>query len=147
MATAYAIPNIVGYPFNILPDLSNQKIRERLSPSAIRGFVRIMEKWGVKETNARKLLGGPSSGTYYGWKAHPQGRKLDQDTLTRISLVVGIFKALHILYSEKLADAWITLPNRDPMFRGETPLAYMVERGQPGMIHVRQLLDAWRGGQ
>jgi hypothetical protein len=106
-----------------------------------------MEHWGVKEVNARKLLGGPSAGTYYGWKAHPHGKKLDQDTLTRISLVVGIYKALHILYSDKLADAWVTLPNRDPMFRGETPLTYMVEQGQPGMIHVRQLLDAWRGGQ
>ena len=96
MATAYAIPNIAGYPFNILPDLSNAKVRERLSPSAIRGFVRIMERWGVKELSARKLLGGPSAGTYYGWKAHPHGKKLDQDTLMRISLVVGIYKALHI---------------------------------------------------
>ncbi|HET9101116.1 MAG TPA: MbcA/ParS/Xre antitoxin family protein [Acidobacteriaceae bacterium] len=147
MATAYAIPNIAGYPFNILPDLSNPIVRARLSPSAIRGFARIMEHWGVKEVGARKLLGGPSAGTYYGWKAHPQAKKLDQDTLTRISLVIGIYKALHILYSDKLADAWVTLPNRDPMFRGETPLAYMVEQGQPGMIHVRQLLDAWRGGQ
>ena len=32
MATAYAIPNIAGYPFNILPDLSSAKVRERLSP-------------------------------------------------------------------------------------------------------------------
>ena len=46
---------------------------------------------------------------YYGWKAHPQGKKLGQDTLTRISLLIGIFKALHILYSEKLADAWVTV--------------------------------------
>jgi len=147
MATAYAIPNIAGYPFNVLPDLSNAKVRERLSPSAIRGFARIMDRWGVKEASARQLLGGPSAGTYYGWKAHPLGKKLDQDTLTRVSLMIGIYKALHILYSDKLADAWVTLPNRDPMFRGETPLSYMVEQGQPGMIHVRQLLDAWRGGQ
>lgn len=30
--------------FNVLPDLSNAKTRERLSPSAIRGFARIMKK-------------------------------------------------------------------------------------------------------
>ena len=147
MAAALVIPNIAGYFSTVVPNLSDARVRERLSPSAIKGFVRIMDKWGIKETQARKLLGDPSSGTYYGWKAHPQGKKLDQDTLTRISLVIGIFKALHILYSEKLADAWVTLPNRDPMFRGATPLTYMMERGQPGMMHVRQLLDAWRGGQ
>ena len=74
-------------------------------------------------------------------------RTLDQDALTRISLLVGIFKALNILYSPALADAWISLPNRNAMFRGESPLAYMIQRGQPGMVHVRQLLDARRGGQ
>jgi hypothetical protein len=37
----------------------------------------------------------------------------------RISLLVGIFKALNILYSRKLADAWISLPNTSPMFKGE----------------------------
>jgi hypothetical protein len=33
------------------------------------------------------------------------------------------------------------------MFKGMTPLGYMIQRGQPGMLHVRQLLDARRGGQ
>ena len=67
--------------------------------------------------------------------------------VTRISLLIGIFKALNILYSPKLADAWITLPNRNPMFQGASPLVYMLQRGQPGMVAVRQLLDARRGGQ
>jgi hypothetical protein len=147
MATALVSRNVAGYSFEISPNLSDAKVRARLSPSAIKGFVRIMEKWKIKENPARELLNNPSAGTYYGWKAHPQGKKLDQDTLTRISLIIGIFKALNILYSEKLADAWVTLPNQDPMFQGATPLAYMIERGQPGMIRVRQLLDAWRGGQ
>jgi Protein of unknown function (DUF2384) len=146
VATALITRDVAGYPFEASPNLSDPKVRARLSPSAIKGFIRIIEKWKVKEAQARELLNNPSSGTFYGWKANPQGKKLDQDTLTRISLIVGIFKALNILYSEKLADAWVTLPNRDPMFRGATPLAYMIERGQPGMMHVRQLLDAWRGG-
>jgi Protein of unknown function (DUF2384) len=147
LATALLTRSVAGYSFDSSANLSDAKVRARLSPTAIKAFVRIMEKWKVKETQARELLNNPSSGTYYGWKAHPAGKRLDQDTLTRISLLLGIFKALRILYSEKLADAWVTLPNRDPMFGGITPLAYMIERGQPGMVHVRQLLDAWRGGQ
>lgn len=108
-----------------------------------------MDRWGIKDPDARHLLGGISSGSYYTLKRQTKpgsGRTLDQDTLTRISLLLGIFKALNILYSEKLADAWITLPNRNPMFRGQSPLAYMIERGQPGMLHLRQMLDARRGG-
>ena len=147
MATALILPQIAGYPFDISPNLSDPATRARLSRSAVKGFLRIMEKWGIKDPDARQLLGGMSSGSYYALKKAVAPRALDQDTLTRISLLIGIFKALNILYSKSLADAWITLPNRNPMFRGSSPVAYMIERGQPGMVAVRQLLDARRGGQ
>ena len=64
----------------------------------------------------------------------------------RVSLLVGIFKALNTLYTRKLADAWVSPPNTNPIFAGETPLAYMVKGGQPAMMRVRQLLDARRVG-
>jgi hypothetical protein len=145
LSAALVLPSVAGYPFDVSPDLSKAATRQRLSPAAIKGFLRIMDKWGVKDPDARQLLGGISSGSYYSWKKQPK-RVLDQDTLIRISLLLGIFKALNILYGEALADAWITLPNSNPMFRGQSPLAYMIERGQPGMLHLRQLLDARRGG-
>lgn len=147
MAAALVIPQIAGYAFDVSPDLSHLQTRERLSPAAIKGFLRIMEKWEIKDSDARQLLGGLSSGSYYGFKKEPKHRTLDQDVLTRISLLLGIFKALNILYSKSLADAWMKLPNSNSMFRGMTPLAYIIQRGQPGMLHVRQLLDARRGGQ
>jgi hypothetical protein len=147
VAAALVLPNVVGYVMEASADLSIRSMRERLSPAAIKGFLRVMEKWGVKDPDARQLLGGISSGSYYGLKKEPKHRTLDQDMLTRISLLLGIFKALNILYSPALADAWINLPNRNAMFRGVSPLASMIQRGQPGMVHVRQLLDARRGGQ
>jgi hypothetical protein len=146
LAAALVLPSIAGYAFDVSPDLSNCAVRKRLSRAAVKGFLRIVERWGIKDPEARQLLGGISTGSYYNWKKQPE-RLLDQDALIRISLLVGIFKALNILYSEQLADAWVTLPNKNPMFRGATPLAYMIQRGQPGMVHVRQLLDARRGGQ
>lgn len=147
MAAALVLPNVAGYVLDASPNLSDARTRERLSPAAIKGFLRIMEKWSIKDPDARQLLGGLSSGSYYGLKKEPKRRTLDQDMLTRISLLVGIFKALNILYSPALADAWITLANRNSVFRGMSPLEYMIQRGQPGMLHVRQLLDARRGGQ
>ena len=148
MASAtLALPIIPGYIPEAAADLSDPATRRRLSLAAVRGFLGIMEKWNLRDPDARQLLGGMSTGSFYALKKEPKGRALDQDTLTRISLLVGIFKALNILYSAKLADAWMTLPNTNPMFRGLSPLAYIVQRGQPGMVHVRQLLDARRGGQ
>lgn len=146
MAAALVLPHVAGYAFDVSPDLSDPTVRARLSPSATKGFLRIMEKWEIKDPEARQFLGGISSGSYYALKKEPALRTLDQDTLTRVSLLVGIFKALNILYSKSLADAWIRLPNRNPMFRGASPLAYMLQRGQPGMVSVRQLLDGRRGG-
>ncbi len=146
MAAALVLPSIAGYTFDTSPDLSDPKTRARLSQAAIKAFLRMMSHWAIKDADARHLLGGISSGSYYGWKKEPK-RILDQDELTRISLLLGIFKALNILYSEALADAWITLPNRNSMFRGVSPLTYMIQQGQPGMVRVRQLLDARRGGQ
>src|ERR1700757_1164566 len=85
-----------GYPFDKAADLTDTAERERLSPTAIRAFLRICEKWGLTEIQQRALLGGIASSTFHAWKAAPGAQKLSQDTLIRISLVIGIYKALHI---------------------------------------------------
>jgi uncharacterized protein (DUF2384 family) len=128
-----------------LVDLSEKSERERLSPSAIKAFLNVMQKWRVRDDDARVLLGGISNGQFYEMKRKPE-RTLDADTLTRVSYLVGIFKGLNILYSEKLADAWMSRPNSNRIFGGQTPLAYMMRGGLPAMQTVRRLLDARRGG-
>ncbi len=125
-------------------DLSNREIQEKLSPVAARAFFSLASHWKLRDEDARALLGGMSNGSFYQLKRAP--RTLDQDKLTRISLLVGIFKALNILYSAKLADAWVQLPNTNPLFGGDSPLARMLKGGVPAMLYVRQLLDARRGG-
>jgi Protein of unknown function (DUF2384) len=147
MTATATVPQIAGYRFNVSANLADQPTRKRLSPTGIKAFLRIMDSWGIKDQDARDLLGGVSSGSFYALKKEPVRRVLDQDTLTRISLLIGMFKALNILYSQKLADAWMTLPNSNPMFRGSTPMAYILRLGLPGMVEVRQLLDARRGSQ
>lgn len=126
-------------------DLSSKAERERLSSSAIRAFMNIMTKWDVRDEDARALLGGVSNGPFYEMKKKPD-RTLDTDALTRASYLVGIFKALNILYSEKLADAWVQRPNSNRIFGGQRPLTFMVKGGLPAMQIVRRLLDARRGG-
>ena len=83
-------------------DLSDRSTRERLSGPALRAFFNVMARWQVKDDDARQLLGGVTNGPYYEMKRSPD-RLLDVDRLTRVSLVVGIFKALGVLHSESLA--------------------------------------------
>src|SRR5919197_4404941 len=128
-----------------LVDLSSRGERERLSRSALKGFFNIMARWEVRDEDARALLGGVSNGPFYEMKRRPE-RTLDTDRLMRISYLLGIYKALHILHADALADEWVQLPNRNPIFGGETPLAYMLRGGLPAMQTVRRLLDARRAG-
>lgn len=143
-----AAPNLV-YPVTRydppLVDLADAAERERLSPAAARAFFKIVARWQVRDEDARTLLGGISNGRYYEWKKEAP-RTLGVDTLLRISYLLGIFEALHVLHSESLADEWVRLPNTNRIFGGQTPLGYMLGGGVPAMQTVRRLLDARRGG-
>jgi uncharacterized protein (DUF2384 family) len=136
----------IGYVWDVPTDLSDKRVQKRLSPSALKAFFNIVAKWKLKDEDARQLLGGVSSGAYYKLKAGGK-RELDQDELTRVSLLIGMYKALNIIFEQKLASVWMQLPNQHPLFAGASPLAYMIQFGQPGMQRVRQLLDARRGGR
>jgi uncharacterized protein (DUF2384 family) len=127
-----------------IPDLSTRDTRERLSPAALRGFFSIMDRWRVRDDDARQLLGGISNGTFYEMK-RDTSRVCSADELTRVSYLIGIFKALNVLNGETLADAWMQLPNTNRLFGGGTPLDYVVRGGIPAMDQVRRLLDARRG--
>ena len=59
-----------------------------------------MARWKLRDEDARALLGGVSNGPFYEMKRNPD-RTLDTDRLTRISYLIGIFKALGMLHSER----------------------------------------------
>jgi hypothetical protein len=127
------------------PDLTARGERERLSAPALKAFFNMMARWKVRDEDARALLGGVSNGPFYEMKRRP-ARVVDTDRLTRISYLIGIFKALSILHSRPLADQWVHLANANPIFDGQTPLAYMIRGGLPAMQTVRRLVDARRAG-
>jgi Antitoxin Xre/MbcA/ParS C-terminal toxin-binding domain/Antitoxin Xre-like helix-turn-helix domain len=140
-------PVVAGYRFDKAADLGDAAERERLSSAAIRGFLNIAKRWELSEMESRALLGGIASSTLHAWRSRPRRTKLSQDTLTRISLMLGIYKALHIYFGAPWSDRWVNLQNRGPLFAGQTPLEFMIQHGQPGMVAVRRMLDSWRGGQ
>jgi hypothetical protein len=146
-------PGTLAYPETrysaaVLPDLSRLEERRRLSAAALKALFNIVNHWKIRDEDARELLGGISNGAYYQLKKNPRipGKSLDQDKLMRISYLIGIFKSLNILYSQRLADQWMQLPNSNPIFAGRTPLDYILRGGGPAMDMLRRLLDARRGG-
>jgi Antitoxin Xre-like helix-turn-helix domain/Antitoxin Xre/MbcA/ParS C-terminal toxin-binding domain len=118
--------------------------RRRLSGPALRTFLRIARAWDLTVAEQRGLLGWPASSTFHKYQSGDHGT-LSFDQLTRLSLVLGIYKALHILYPDPaLADRWVKLPNGHPLFGGRPALALMTA-GIDGLYAVRRLLDGRRG--
>jgi uncharacterized protein (DUF2384 family) len=144
MATlpAFAQP---GYQFEATPDLSRLETRERLSQSAVDGLFAIADKWRLSQEKIGELLGGIPRSTLY--KLRTAAGTRSQDELTRISYLVGIYKALHILLPEEWANKWMTQPNDNILFAGQAPIDFVVRNGIPGLQQVRGLLDAARGGR
>jgi hypothetical protein len=139
-------PAVAGFSWDTAVDLSTKENRVRLTPAAVKGLLRIATHWKLRDDDSRVLLGGISSGSFYTLK-NRGAKTLDEDQLTRVSLLIGIYKSLNILYGRKLANAWIALPNTNPMFGGDSPLNYVKKGGIPALMRVRQLLDARRGGR
>src|SRR4051794_5508855 len=98
-----------GYQFEATPDLSKLETRERLSQPALDGLFAIAEKWRLPIEKVGELLGGVPRSTLY--KMKTAAGTLLQDQLTRISYLVGIYKALHILLPADFADRWMSQPN------------------------------------
>jgi len=117
-----------------------------MSGPALRTFFQLAEAWRLSGEEQRALLGWPPESTFYKYKAGQAGT-LSYDTLIRISLLLGIYKDLQILYPEPaLADGWIRLPNNNPLFGGRAALEFLRDSGIDGLYQLRRLLDARRGG-
>jgi hypothetical protein len=126
-------------------DRQEPAVRRKLSAPALRGFFNIARAWELSVNEERALLGWPPASTFHKYKSG-DGGVLSFDTLTRISLVLGIYKALHILYPEPgFADRWMRMPNSHATFAGVTPLALVADAGIDGLFQIRRLLDGRRG--
>jgi hypothetical protein len=131
-------PNDVQY-------FSRGEDRARLSGVALKAFRRIVEQWQLSNGEAAALL-GISDSTWDRIKRGSWDQPLSQDQLTRASATIGVYKGLHLLFADAMADRWPKLPNRGPMFQKLSPVDAMIEGGIPVMLETRRYVDAVRGG-
>jgi hypothetical protein len=118
--------------------------QDRRDEVAMAAFFRLAGLWSLTMEEARVLLGRPSRARLYNWKAG-RVRGLPHDTVQRISYLLGIHKALQILYSDPtLADTWIRRANT--AFGGQSALERMLAGDVVDLAAVRAHVDAARGG-
>lgn len=113
---------------------------------ALDAFFRLVDFWGLDTRQAMTLLGVPSRSTFMSWKAKAPG-KLPPDTMERISYLLGMHKALRILFSrdEQSVRDWIKAPNSNPLFGNKSALDRMLSGRVADLYEVRRFLDAQRG--
>jgi hypothetical protein len=127
------------------PVLTSAPPARDLAGPALRAFFNIARRWKLSTEQERRLLGNPARSTYFRWKRDQAG-PLPHDALERISYLLGIYKALHILFPDDAqADGWVHRDNAAPLFGGGSALARMLGGQVADLFVVRQYLDAQRG--
>ncbi len=123
-------------------DLHSRASRERLA----RMVVQLLERWQLSAVDQATLL-GLSANSRSTVARYRRGEPLadSPDLLARAGHLLGIHKALRILFPHDLdlAYRWVSAPNR--RFGGEAPLALMRRHGYEGILAVRRYLDFERG--
>ena len=127
------------------PTIAKPPVSAGTVAAGLRAFFRIMDLWDVDNRQAMVLLGHPARSTFFNWKKGRVGG-VPYDTIRRISYLLGIYKALQILYSQpRMADAWINKPNE--AFGGRSALDRMTGGDVTDVAVVREYLDAVLSGQ
>ena len=126
----------------LIANLAEIATRKRLTPAALKAFVRLVDIWQLTAPEARAIAGISAQRTWLRIKNGDWLGTLNQDQLTRLSAIFGIYKGLHILYSDTLADEWIQRANSGKLFRGQRPIDMMIRGGIPAMIDTRRHIDA-----
>jgi len=125
--------------------LDNDEDRARMAGPGLRTFFGIASEWGLPVQHQCILLGDIARSTLHKWRNEGTGT-LTRDQLERISLVLGIYKAMKLLFADpEVGKAWFFAPNRDWTFGNKSPLARMLSGSIDDLYAVRRYLDSWRG--
>lgn len=124
-------------------DFRPEPITQDEGAAMFRAVVNLFGKWKITDEQAATLLDMPVR-SYARWKAEGPGR-ISRDGRARLSNLMGIHKALRIIFSEAARGyAWIKAENE--AFDGASALEVMLGGELTDLMRVRRYLDAERGG-
>lgn len=103
----------------------------------------IFSLWRLTGLHQMTLLGLSNEKTLYNWKNQPEKAKLTRDCLERASYILGIYRALQILFpDEAQSEQWIHVVNDNPLFDGSAPVDKMLGGLVVDLAVVREHLDS-----
>lgn len=139
------LPALIDQPvLTGLRDLTPQDAR-RLGAAGMRTVVAIADEWQLPVATRCILLGGIGPSTYHKWRQGDVGTP-SRDQLERLSLILGIYKALRLLFSDDATGVrWLKAANADPDFGGQSPIDRLGRGSIEDLYAVRRYLDGWRG--
>lgn len=109
-------------------------------------LMQLFEHWQLSNAQSLELL-GLSADNRAALSNYRKGKPLanDRDKLERAGNLLGIHKALRLLFphNRELAYAWMTTPNK--AFGDQTPTDFIRDKGLLGYYVVRAYLDRQRG--
>lgn len=108
----------------------------------LRAVIRLFGHWQINDDQAGILLGGISTRTYARWKQSAPS-VIGVDLAFRLSNILGIHKALRILFREpQRGYNWIHRHNQ--AFQEQSALDVMLQGQVTDLMRVRHYLDAQR---
>ena len=120
-----------------------EPVTQEEAAAMFRAAIGLFGKWDLTDEQAATLLDMPVR-TYRRWKADGPGRA-SRDGRARLSNLMGIHKALRIIFSEpQRGYAWVKACNT--AFAGSSALEVMLGGELTDLMRVRRYLDATRGG-
>lgn len=119
-----------------------EPITQEEAEAMFRAALNLFGKWEITDEQAAILLDMPVR-SYRRWKAEGPGR-VSRDGRARLSNLMGIHKALRILFTEpQRGYRWIKAANA--AFAGASALEIMLGGEITDIMRVRRYLDAERG--
>lgn len=130
-------------PIDTAPrDFAPAPITDEEAGAMLRAAVNLFRLWAVTDEQAAMLLDLPVR-TYRRWKAGETGR-FDRDMKARLSNLMGIHKALRLIFNEpQRGYDWVQAKN--DTFSGRSALDVMLGGELTDLMRVRRYLDAERG--
>lgn len=120
----------------------------QLAGAGLRTAQRIMTSaWRLETPQQAVLLGLPESTLLALYEAAHSARDVDgvgEDTLTRLSLIAGIYGDLQSFYQKDrdFAEVWVSLPNSNATFGGVAPIEQMMQGDIDSLWRVRRHTQA-----
>ena len=124
------------------PEFRPEPLTDAEGAAMFRAVINLFARWGLTDGQSATLLDMPLR-SFRRWKADAPGR-LGRDARARLSNLMGIHKALRIIFREPARGyAWIKAPN--DAFGGRSALTVMLGGERTDLMRVRRYLAAERG--